>query len=101
IGLAHVDAVVLFRKRPVAAVTPKRNIRRTITLARFQSDAKKPIICQRAAKTDAEPVALTMAFQPVIWVRKIITRCPSAAIFITHTRITVELDLVNRRREFP
>src|SRR6266545_6145111 len=102
VSLSDTDSIAIFGKRTIhAAVVAESDVGRARVSARFESDSEKPIVSQRAAQTNAHAVAFTMALQPIARVIRIVTGKSAAAIFITHARITVELDLVDRRREFP
>src|SRR4030095_9125019 len=102
ISLPATDTIARLRERTVdLAVIAERHVGRARTGAGFQSKSEKPIVSQRTTQANAHSVAFTRAFIPIIWVRGITPCCPSAAIFVTHAGITVELELIDRRGQFP
>src|SRR5438309_11036916 len=115
ISLTHVDAIVDFRKRAwysvtsIVAVPPKRDIRRTITGAGFQSDTKKPIVCQRSTQTDPQAIPFAFTLLPVMppsnargrcsqWLN---ATCFTAAIFVTQSSVAIEFEFSDRGGELP
>ena len=62
---------------------------------------RRTIIQKRSTEAQAKTVTFTLALLPIIWVKRIVAGKSAAAVFVSETYITEELQFSNRREQFP